>query len=81
MNIEELRERYAALKEKRDNLVTEKAKLESRRDVAQESYDKTMEKLKKEFDVDTLEEAKEMYQREKAEIEESVAKCELELQL
>lgn len=80
MSAEELKKRYAELVSKRDELKTEKVRLESRLAVAKENQAKAMKELEDSFGVKTIEEAKELYQKKKEEIEAEINKCELELQ-
>lgn len=74
--MEEMKERFRELTEKRDKLKEEQVELSGKLSVLNEREGALLKELKEEYNLNTLEEAETEVQRLSEEIEEALAKAE-----
>lgn len=79
--MEEMKERFRELTEKRDKLKEEQVELSGKLSVLKEREEALLKELKEKYNLNTLEEAETEVQRLSEEIEEALAKAEESLSL
>ena len=79
--MEEMKERFRELTEKRDKLKEEQVELSGKLSVLKEREGALLKELKEKYNLNTLEEAETEVQRLSEEIEEALAKAEESLSL
>lgn len=79
--MEEMKERFRELTEKRDKLKEEQVELSGKLSVLKEREEALLKELKEKYNLSTLEEAETEVQRLSEEIEEALAKAEESLSL
>lgn len=79
--MEEMKERFRELTEKRDKLKEEQVELSGKLSVLKEREEALLKELKEKYNLSTLEEAETEVQRLSEEIEEALAKAEASLSL
>lgn len=79
--MEEMKERFRELTEKRDKLKEEQVELSGKLSVLKEREEALLKELKEKYNLNTLEEAETEVQRLSEEIEEALAKAEASLSL
>ena len=79
--MEEMKERFRELTEKRDKLKEEQVELSGKLSVLKEREGALLKELKEKYNLSTLEEAETEVQRLSEEIEEALAKAEASLSL
>ena len=77
--IDELKSRFDSLVKQREDLTAKKVGAESRYQMATENFEQALKEIQERYGVATLEEAKALYEKKKAELETTLNKCELEL--
>ena len=79
--MEEMKERFRELTEKRDKLKEEQVELSGKLSVLKEREEALLKELKEKYNLSTLEDAETEVQRLSEEIEEALAKAEASLSL